>query len=446
MICTEAESPAFFVFGRHGHISTRSGIKMTVKGVIPAERMDDMSPVRPNGGESLQDMIDRYNRELLKMSAAGGGQMPDSASRGQATAGNAEARRPRPEPDEPLYRPGGMMPRPEPDEPVEWSAADGWSEQEQGLADLEQARRDREQGLRDMEQAKIDREQGLRDIEQARTDREKGLRDIEQARMDREQGLRDEAQARRDREQGLHDMEQARADREQGLRDMGHSRNEPMPAAPRNEDDRWAQWLYDLEQGRRELEEGLRELEKGLREWQQGMEEYRRQRYGQIQPRNMMPYSSQPWPEDDHYGSGMGRPLMGVVPTQPVVPGRVTAQSVRSGQEGESGYGYLVVQVYTAERAEPVAGAQVTVTMPAGSGGKAVGTQTTDMSGKTGVFRLPVRGGEGTSPSYSAPSVNYNVYITADGYQPSGPLTAQIFEGIAGVLPVELIPGRGVRL
>jgi len=102
------------------------------------------------------------------------------------------------------------------------------------------------------------------------------------------------------------------------------------------------------------------------------------------------------------------------------------------------------VQVYTAERAEPVAGAQVTIMQPPETGGQEVGRQITDVSGKTPPFRLPVKGGEGTSPSYSAPSVNYLVYVAADGYHPSGPLTAQIFDGIAGVLPVELIPGRGV--
>ncbi len=408
-----------------------------------------MSPVRPNGGESLQDMIDRYNRELLKMSAAGGGQKPDAPAQTNMGAQPqiAENRRPRPEADEPLYRPDGRQPRPEPDEPVEWTAADGWSEQEQGLADLEQARRDREQGLRDMEQAHIDREQGLRDVEQARIDREKGLQDIEQARRDREQGLRDIEQARIDRQQGLRDMEQARLDKEKGSMTQAYSAAPPaipfgqaIQRSQRTEDDPWAQWLYDLEQGRLELEEGLRELEKGLREWQRGMEEYRRQRFGEMPVQGRPSYSGQPWPEDDYdYG---GR--TGVIPTQPVIPGRVTAQSVRSGQEGESGNGYLVVQVYTAERAEPVAGAKVTIMQPEENGGQEVGRQYTDVSGKTPPFRLPVRRGEGTSPSYSAPSVNYLVYVVADGYHPRGPLTAQIFDGIAGVLPVELIPGRGV--
>jgi len=129
-----------------------------------------MSPVRPSGGESLQEMIDRYNRELLQMH----------------TGARAEKAKPspRPEPEEPLYNRGSFLPRPEPSEPLDQphgrgaSAAQPWSaEREQSLRDIQQGRRDREQGLRDIEQSRRDREQGLKDIEQGRKDAERGRRD-----------------------------------------------------------------------------------------------------------------------------------------------------------------------------------------------------------------------------------------------------------------------------
>ena len=420
-----------------------------------------MSPVRPNGGESLQEMIDRYNRELMKMDSH---RQEASGEKDGARPAQNRQRAPRPEPDEPLYRPGERMPRPEPDEPLDEPRTP-------------EAKREYDQGIKDILQGQRDREQGERDMAQARRDREQGEKDMAQGQRDREQGEWDKKQARRDREQGLHDMEHAREDLMRGLEELreglreleqlqkeyiaqrsgwehrmphdGHFVQPAVMTAASADSDR-EQWLRDLEEGRRELEQGLRDLEQGLRDKEQGEREYRQGLAERDYWINMSAQASAAMSENDAVTypaewqrpapSQPGRNPDGTVPTQPTVPGRVTAQSQPGEQPMGGGYGTLIVQAYTARRAEPVAGAQVVVTMPAESGEVLYKIMRTDIDGRTPPLQLPVE----SAQDGRAPYAIYKVYVTADRYLPSGALNAQIFPGVTGILPVELIPGEEV--
>jgi len=237
-----------------------------------------MSPVRPSGGESLQEMIDRYNRELMEMGSAGarsaemqrgapsavppqqlpaaGGMSPPDR---ETTPENGQ-KRSRPEPDEPLYGKEQRPPRPEPREPLDIpSGGAALGEYLQGLEDIRQGQRDREQGMRDMEQGMRDKEQGMRDMEQGMRDREQGMRDMAQARRDMERGLEE-------LREGLRELEQLQREYIEELPrwDMRPA----MPAAAQPEEN--APWLHDLERGRQELEQRLRGLEREWHDREQG--------------------------------------------------------------------------------------------------------------------------------------------------------------------------------
>jgi len=374
-----------------------------------------MSPVRPSNGESLQEMIDRYNRELLRMGRLGQPPAPPAPTPHtpppQPISPPVQSKppalhyQPRPEPDEPLYLSDSILPRPFPIEPLDAPAPpyftpsmgarstdaeveQGLRDREQGMEDIEQGLRDREQGLKDMEQAARDRKQGMMDIAQGLRDREQGIKDMEQAARDRKQGMMDIAQGLRDREQGIKDMEQAARDHRQGMMDaeQGNATQKYWPS------------------------------------------------HGQHSP--MIPTAVPP-------ASSYPMPTPAPVPVSPTIPGRVTAQQSQPSPSGDS-FGTLIVQVYTARRAEPVAGAQVAVTMPSVNGEVLYRVMVTDEDGRTPPLRLPVTGTANGAPVYSSPFVNYTVYASADRFQPSIPLTAQIFPGVTSILPVELIPGEQV--
>ncbi len=440
-----------------------------------------MSPVRPSGGESLQEMIDRYNRELMEMGGAGSrhtdsekkeshSTAPDGgqAHSGGEGAGGQTRRMPRPEPSEPLYGSEQRPLRPEAAEPLdEPRTPEAIREYNQGIEDIRQGQRDREQGLRDIHQAQLDRKQGERDIHQAQLDREQGLRDIRQGQHDRhraqwaeEQGARDMKHAREDLTRGLEELREglreleqlqkeylAELHRQERGRVRKASANDPFgspavsaAAAPESQRE---QWLRDLEQGRLELEQGLRDLEQGLRDKEQGVREYEQglaeREYWLSQSRQVTaPVSAQPVTWQNPMPPQPRRNPDGTVPIEPTVPGRVTAQSQPGEQPAGGGSGTLIVQVYTARRAEPVAGAQVVVTLPADGGEVLYKIMRTDIDGRTPPLQLPVEPAREGSVPYAV----YRVYVTADNYLSSGALNAQIFPGVTGVLPVELIPGK----
>lgn len=408
-----------------------------------------MSPVRHSGGESLQEMIDRYNRELLRMSGeAERGKKSEKPSPAKEApshrppAVKQSDRLPRPEAQEPLYDRGGFLPRPEPREPLDEPDRPHaqLSDLEQGMRDMEQARRDREQGMRDAEQGERDRQQGMRDMEQAERDRQQGMKDREQGERDRRQGQREAAHGGKPAEtqEGAawrrSDLERLLAQLKKALEELNKAGQKPVPAtrasheevftreavraAARPESQR-EQWLRDLEQGRQELERGLRELEQGLRDREQGVRDYEQ------------------GIAEREYWLNRSRPAAAQLQ-------RDAMSREDAPLTGQEGFGTLIVQAFTARQAEPVAGAQVVVTLPREDGELLFRVMETDEDGRTPPLRLPVdKAPEGAG--YTAPFADYRVYVNAAGFVPSGGLTAQMFAGITSVLPVELVPGREGR-
>ncbi len=295
-----------------------------------------MSPVMPSNGESLQEMIDRYNRELLRMGSLehSHGQNPGQPS--PQSPVRPPLPRPRPEPSEPLYNIGSGMPRPIPSEPL----------------------------------------------------------------------------------------------------DEHHSPAPPPHAGACPSDPETQQGLAELRQGLRDLMNGLAELQAGLRELQQGLGGHMHKGHS-----GRAAHSEPSLPAAAAL-SGSAAEIGDRVPVTPTIPGRVTAQG--ASPIPEDNYGTLIVQVFTARRAEPVPGAQVAVTMPGDEGELLYKIMTTDEDGRTPSLRLPVAGYATGAPDYRSPFVNYRVYASADGFQPSGALTAQMFPGVTSILPVELIPGEKV--
>lgn len=296
-----------------------------------------MSPVMPSSGESLQEMIDRYNRELLRMGSL-------ERPREHSTAHSAPppsrppVPRPRPEPSEPLYNADSGMPRPLPIEPL----------------------------------------------------------------------------------------------------DEHHSPVRPPHSAGNAADPETQQGLADFRQGLCDLMQGLADLQAGLRELQKGLGDHIKcPGYGRP------PHHSPFLPASAELSDAVTAAADERVPVTPTIPGRVPAQTPSPAPEDN--YGTLIVQVFTARRAEPVSGAQVAVTMPTDEGELLYKVMTTNEDGRTPALRLPIAGYSTGAPEYRSPFANYRVYASADGYQPSGALTAQMFPGVTSILPVELIPGEKVN-
>ncbi len=114
--------------------------------------------------------------------------------------------------------------------------------------------------------------------------------------------------------------------------------------------------------------------------------------------------------------------------------------------DGETFTGYLTVTVFSGQRAEPIAGAQVTVTRPSEEGELLMGSAVTDRDGRTPVFALPALDPELTfDPETTHPYIGYNVRISADGYATALHENVPVYGSNhvtqpAGLLP--LLPGE----
>lgn len=341
--------------------------------------------------QNLQELIDSYNAEMMRYSQKAQPAMPQQNSpANQRTAGEqalesgeeaiergiternywlAQGKQglqhgaptfPRPEPNEPLYRPNSHMPRPEPDEPLE-----------------------------------------------------------------------------------------------RPVPHQSHIMTQPAvtasatPAEPTEQE----AWLEELRLGLQELHRGLEELAQGQRELLAGQEAYRqgiseRDRWLDVQqataPASSSP-SAQPYSPPisttDNTSNPHAAPYSTPAPVQPIQPissnGR-SAQSQESIPSDGVGTGYLQVGVYTARQAMPIPNARVTVFRETSGGNEIYASETTDDDGKIPLLQLPT--GTSSVSAVSAPFVNYNVSVAADGYYPRSELQAQIFSGITAILWVELTP------
>lgn len=108
----------------------------------------------------------------------------------------------------------------------------------------------------------------------------------------------------------------------------------------------------------------------------------------------------------------------------------------------EIGTGVLTVQVYTADRALPIVGANVVVTRQTDGGEELVKVMKTNRSGKTEPILLsaPPAANSQTPDSVGARFYNYNIRVDYPGYYTMENINVPIFEGLTAIQPFALIP------
>ncbi|MBR5614530.1 MAG: hypothetical protein IKW64_04430 [Clostridia bacterium] len=110
--------------------------------------------------------------------------------------------------------------------------------------------------------------------------------------------------------------------------------------------------------------------------------------------------------------------------------------------ENNSGTGMLIVQVYTADQALPLADANVLITKNSGSGEELVRVLKTDRSGRTQPISLaaPPAANSLDPENGGARFFNYNIRVDYPGYYTMENLNVPIFEGQTSIQPVAMIP------
>ncbi len=103
--------------------------------------------------------------------------------------------------------------------------------------------------------------------------------------------------------------------------------------------------------------------------------------------------------------------------------------------------GTLIVQVYTADQALPVSGANVKVTQLTDNGEELIRVMQTDRSGKTVPLLLPAPPSSNSqTPDGGVKFFNYNIRVDYPGYYTMENLNVPIFDGQTAIQPVALIP------
>ncbi len=103
--------------------------------------------------------------------------------------------------------------------------------------------------------------------------------------------------------------------------------------------------------------------------------------------------------------------------------------------------GTLIVQVYTADQALPVSGANVKVTKLTEGGEELIRVMQTDRSGKTEPLLLPAPPSKNSqTPEGGVKYFNYNIRVDYPGYYTMENLNVPIFDGQTAIQPVALIP------
>lgn len=109
----------------------------------------------------------------------------------------------------------------------------------------------------------------------------------------------------------------------------------------------------------------------------------------------------------------------------------------------EDGVGGLVINSTTVGRLYPVEGVLVTVFTGDPDSMRIIGIDTTDESGKTGVFKLktpPKSESQQATDSNQIPYANYNVSVRYDGYVEQIAMNVPVFPGVVSVQGVDLVP------
>lgn len=106
------------------------------------------------------------------------------------------------------------------------------------------------------------------------------------------------------------------------------------------------------------------------------------------------------------------------------------------------GTGVLVVQVYTADQALPLADANVLISQNSGSGENLIRVLKTDRSGKTQPISLeaPPAANSLDPENVGARFYQYNIRVDYPGYYTMENLNVPIFEGQTSIQPIAMIP------
>ena len=377
---------------------------------------------RGTNPQSLQSLIDSYNAEIMRysqMARPAAPPMPaesadrrtageqerergeEEAERGRterdywlargkqglqrgAPGGAPMVHRRRPEPDEPLYRPGSHMPRPEPDEPMECPDCH------------------REHRRQEMNDPAVTASADARDM----TEQEIWMRELEQGLRDLQRGLEELAQGQRDLLAGQEAYRQGIAERDRWRQAAVPTAMPISPSSGRNETAQPGENPMSGSNNAPPMPGGMNEREAGV----------------------LPPAQNRPGQQQSNENA----------PVEPISPDGRSAQSPESIPSDGMGTGYLQVGVYTARQSNPISNARVTVFRETPEGKELYASATTDDDGKIPLLQMPV--GTSSAGGVSAPFAIYDVSVEADGYYPRNELQAQIFDGITALLWVELTP------
>lgn len=108
---------------------------------------------------------------------------------------------------------------------------------------------------------------------------------------------------------------------------------------------------------------------------------------------------------------------------------------------GDSSWGYLQFEVFTAGGAYPIQGAVVTIKRRLSGGVALARVLFTNRSGKTATIALPAPPKSySQSPGNSRPFAEYDVTVYANGYYTLRDINMPIFAGVKTVQPIDMIP------
>ena len=103
--------------------------------------------------------------------------------------------------------------------------------------------------------------------------------------------------------------------------------------------------------------------------------------------------------------------------------------------------GYIIVQVYIADQAIPLANANVIVSKPTESGEEVVRIMKTDRSGKTAIIAVPTSpAANSQTPDGGERFFKYNIRVDYPGYRTVENVNVPVFDGQTSIQPVGMIP------
>ncbi len=121
----------------------------------------------------------------------------------------------------------------------------------------------------------------------------------------------------------------------------------------------------------------------------------------------------------------------------------VAQQNTLSTPAFEDGTGGLQVNVTTLSRLYPVKNALVTVFTGEPNNKTVIETDTSDQSGKTGVFNLktpPRDDSQQAETNGALPYASYNVSVRSDGYVEQIAMNVPVFSGVISIQGIDLLP------